>query len=450
MQGEDDGRRFAGAIELDESLLDDPSAALTAGLRAGDRERILGAYRLLLNSGKVPDLSPEHSRLLAETLEDAEMFLDAARAYRRAAETELTNPRAPECLFRSACLLLGPALKPEPGVDMLMYLVGNFPRHALAPKAEHLLSLYEGGDRQGLQKELEELGVYREPEPPAEEFDPGSGPLPPTKYEGLRRRLAPVVEKPGYRKAARAFKIAFVLVAAVFIVCHFTSTRLAGIDQIDPDLYKAPVQKAVANANPVIIEHDEYKLKLIPRYDYVLNGLIVSKDDYQMFGLSRGNVFMEDLCVIWGSNVKNRLYQKDGVSFEHHGNVCYARWKSPYHIAGNELSNNHILTTDESLLSAFNGLERGDQIRITGQLVDVQLAPQSTSAKYQAGLLKTSTSRTDGGYGACEIIRATGLEVLARGNRLSRLLYRLSFWLLVLLLAVLIARLVLLPVGRQI
>ena len=130
--------------------------------------------------------------------------------------------------------------------------------------------------------------------------------------------------------------------------------------------------------------------------------------------------------------------------------MCYAQWKDPYRIVGNELSNNHILTTDEDLLSAFADLDRGDQIRISGQLVDVQLAPLNGWDGHRAGLLKTSTSRSDGGYGACEIIRASKLEVLARGNHLSRLLYRVSFWLLIFMLAVLVARLVLLPVGRQV
>ncbi|HUU03182.1 MAG TPA: hypothetical protein VM425_17245 [Myxococcota bacterium] len=452
MDDRKEGQRFEGAIELDESLLDDPGLALEAALRDSDRERILGAYRLLANAQKVPDLSPDRARILAATLEDAEMYLDAARVYRRGAEADLADPQAPESLFRAACLLLGPALRPEPGADMLMYLVGNFPDNDLRPRAEHILELREGGDTQNLRRELEDLGVYRQPaDLPVSPLETvGQPPLPASGYEDLRQRLAPVVATPGYRKAAIVFKAIFLTLAAVFAVCYFTRDSLANIDDIDPSLLQAPLQKEVSDASPVTIEHDDYRLTLIPKYDYVITGLIVSKDDYRMLGLSRGNIFMEDLCVIWGNNVKSRVYQKDGVSFEHHGNVCYAQWKDPYRVAGNELSNNHILTADEKLLSAFEDLERGDQIHISGQLVDVRLTPLHGRGERRAGLLKTSTSRNDGGYGACEIIRASKLEVLARGNPLSRLLYRVSFWLLIFMLAVLVARLVLLPVGRQV
>ncbi len=452
MEDQKRGGRFEGAIELDESLLDDPALALEDGLRNADRERILGAYRLLVNAQKVPELSAEHSRVLAATLEDAEMYLDAARVYRRGAEANLDDPKTPDSLFRAACLLLGPALRPEPGTDMLMYLVGNFPDDRLVPQAERILQLQESGDRQGVQRELTELGIYRRPEEPSASTreEAGQRPLPAGGYEDLRHRLAPIVETSGYRKAAAIYKIAFLALTAVFVVCYFTRDSLSGIDDIDPSLLQAPTQKEASNADPVTIEHDDYRLTLIPRYDYVLSGLIVSKDDYSMFGLSRGNVFMEDLCMIWGANVSSRVYQKSGVSFEHHGNVCYAQWKGPYSIIGNELSNNHILTTDENLLSAFDDLERGDQVRISGQLVDVQMTPLNNRGALRAGLLKTSTSRDDGGYGACEIIRASKLEVLSRGNGLSRLLYSLSFWLLVFMLLVLVARLVLLPVGRQV
>ncbi|RME27281.1 MAG: hypothetical protein D6806_04880, partial [Deltaproteobacteria bacterium] len=81
----------------------------------------------------------------------------------------------------------------------------------------------------------------------------------------------------------------------------------------------------------------------------------------------------------------------------------------------------------------------GDQICLEGKLVDVSVVPASFDGP---GLppspqrLETSTTRTDKGVGACEILYLERIEVLRRGNRFWRLLGFLGFWGMVLSLAV--------------
>ena len=147
---------------------DDPGMALQQALLGDDREKILGGYRLLDAAGRQVDLSQELALKLAELLEQAEMFRDAARIYRVAAEKDLESETAPAAIFRSALLLLGPAHRPQPGADMLLYLVANYPGHEKSPVAEKIHDRHMNGDAAGLaQCLLEEASSRRTTAPPS-------------------------------------------------------------------------------------------------------------------------------------------------------------------------------------------------------------------------------------------------------------------------------------------
>jgi len=442
-----------GGVDFDSSVQDDPAGALRDGLASGDEGKVLGAWRLLSHAGQQPDLGTTELFRLASILKGAGMLLDAARAFRQAAEKDLNGPHGAQGLFESACLLLGPVQKPEPGADMLMYLVGNYPDHDLVKRAEQILDKYESNDEEGLRRELAEEGAY----PPGTEVTSAKVTRPdPVVRDGafatLRRRLAFVVGTGVYRRASIAYKAILVVVLAVFVYAYFSHDSLRIIDDIHPALKSAPRQEAVEGIRPANLVHDGYNLVLLPRFEYEISGLIVSRDDYTMFGLSRSNIFQQDLCVMWGSNVGRGIHRVPGATFEHAGNTCYAKLPCGARFRSKELSNNHILLTDNDLESDFESLRRGDQIRIKGYLVDVMAQPVEghPSGRAIRQRLKTSISRSDKGAGACEILHATGIEILARGNALSRVLYSVSSWMLLLLAVIALARLVLLPVGREI
>jgi hypothetical protein len=442
----------SGGLELDDAAHDDPDRALQEALDQDQNDRILGAYRLATVQDRVPELSQAQALKLARHLEDKEMFLDAARLYRRGAEMDTKHPEAVEALFRCACLLLGPARRPEPGADLLLYLTGNFPGHRLAPKAEEIFELHQAEDREGLNRALQEAGVN----PPEEAIRPpvlkAQKPLPEThtRFAEMRHRLAPLIRTDGYRKWSRIFVIVYLGVLAIFVGGWIMHDSLILIDDIAPEALEPPRQEPVEEGKSRWMENDGYRVNLTPRYDYTISGLIVSKDDYKMSGLSRGNLYMTDLCIIWGTNLARGVHRQPSTSFFHRRNTCYSKIKRPYFIKGDELSNNHLFMTDEKLLDQVDALERGDQIRIEGQLVDVLYQPASSGVGTRPQKLSSSTTRTDKGNGACEIIYVTKLDVLDTGNFFFDLLYGISFWLLLILSLVLAARLVLLPVGREV
>ncbi len=430
--------RFEGGLDLDPSAHDNPTQSLEIALNTDDWDRALGAYRLLATGGVTIDLPLALAGKLGGVLEGAEMPLDAARVYREGAEKDLANPEAAALLFRAACLLLGPAYKPEPGADLLLFVTANFPRHHLATSAEQLFEMVQASDGQGVADFLAEQGIEHPDFPRSATVNDSEVPRP--------NRILGWAASERYPKLARIFQVVFWLNLVGFVIAWHQHDSLKNIDQIHPALRKAPRQRLAKKTKPLTLTHDGKDLLIKPKFDYVISGLVVSKDDYRTLGLSRGNLFMMDICLIWGSNALRRVHQKS-ASFEHHGNVCYSSWQGRDRVRNSELSNNHVLLTSDDLKDAFEDLERGDQIRIKGRLIDVLARPKNSAARPVE--LKTSTTRTDKGMGACEIIHVTELQLLARGNAIFDIWYRASFLLLVLQCLVLLTRFFLLPVGRK-
>jgi len=437
---------------------DDPARALPQALKINDREKILGCYRLLEAAGCRAELDQDLSLKLAETLEQAEMFRDAARSYRVAAEQDLKTEAAPAAIFRSALLLLGPAHKKQPGADMLLYLVANYPDYEKSPVAEKIHDQHMSGDQAGLAQSLLEEGV----QPPHDGSAIGHGRLkmPPREDElptaegqdaGWRQNLAGRIPLQTQRWLTRVLGIVFLALLCGYIMGRFMRDRYQSVSDIDPSLYLSPLQKKVAGDKPIQFKRGDFNLTLKPLYRYKINGLIVSVNDYALAGLRYQDFYELDLCMIWGNNVRSGAYRSRHVDFEHHGNVCYARWSRGAAINGTELSNTHVYATDEDLLDELNSLRAGDQVELDGYLVEVTAVPVRVSPGRNPGTtrLKSSTTRTDKGMGACEILYAKSLKVLARGNPFWRLLTELSFWLLLLAILGIAARLILLPIGMR-
>ena len=437
---------------------DDPARALPQALIKDDREKILGCYRLLQAAGRQAKLDQDLFVKLAETLEQAEMFSGAARIYRVAAERELTSPAAPAAIFRSALLLLGPAHKPQPGADMLLYLVANYPDYQKSPVAEKIHDQHMNGDPAGVEQSLLEDGV----QPPHDGSAVGCGRLkiPPREEEvpaaaggfaGWRRDLAGRVPRQTQRRLSRVLGIVFLVFLCGYITGRFMRDRYQSVSDIDPSLHLNPLQKKVAGEAPIQFRRGDFNLTLKPLYRYKISGLIVSVNDYAIAGLRYQDFYELDLCMIWGNNVRSGAYRSRHVDFEHHGNTCYARWSRGARINGTQLSNTHVYATDQDILDELNRLRAGDQVQLDGYLVEVAAVPVRVSPGHNPGTtrLRSSTTRTDKGNGACEIMYAENLQVLARGNPFWRLLAELSFWLLLLSFLGIVARLILLPIGMR-
>jgi hypothetical protein len=127
-----------------------------------------------------------------------------------------------------------------------------------------------------------------------------------------------------------------------------------------------------------------------------------------------------DICVIWGENVKNGVYQD--MMFENGNWTCYYSWPNAsvrQRFREDQLSNNHLLTNDTVLSQKILDTKPGDHIHIKGSLVTYTNA----SNNFKRG---TSTSRTDRGQGACEVIYVNTFEHIQKANSLQHTLFEIA------------------------
>jgi hypothetical protein len=179
------------------------------------------------------------------------------------------------------------------------------------------------------------------------------------------------------------------------------------------ELLAEPAQKATrAPAFKTTVNQINYSVK--PLYDYDIYGVVVSKhnaDTWWDWAHQAWNDHLNvtDLCVVWGSNIKNDSYRT--ISFSSGQWTCNFETRSAEAYAAFDqtaISNNHVLTDKPALAARLRQIRIGDQIRITGQLAEY---------RHQAGtdfFRGTSTVRNDTGNGACETIFVSDVEILKR------------------------------------
>jgi len=159
-----------------------------------------------------------------------------------------------------------------------------------------------------------------------------------------------------------------------------------------------------------------------PKADYELWGLVVSHNNINKFGdiyHNEDSVDLKDICVIWGDNLLNGSYL-DG-KYKSGSWTCYWEFNDQdawIKFKESQISNNHLIASDESIQDQIRGLRVGDQVHVKGYLVDY-------SNKETGWKRETSLTRQDTGNHACEVIFVNKLEILKPGNVLW---YQLYYW----------------------
>jgi hypothetical protein len=222
-------------------------------------------------------------------------------------------------------------------------------------------------------------------------------------------------------------KCLFFVLSAVFAVTIFTRNTFRNVDDIAPQLLNDPIQAETEQTEPITFSRDGYEYVLKPLYDYEINGLVVGKMDYRVFSIDKyDSVFPGDLCMIWGPNVASAVYRNAAVKFSQDCRWCWVQWYGHVVFSMREMSNNHLLINSKYLESKFNGILRGDQVRVRGKLVNVEA---QVPGKPQSRITwNSSTSREDTAGGACEVIYVEDIQLLRRANELSRFLFMVSLW----------------------
>ena len=226
-------------------------------------------------------------------------------------------------------------------------------------------------------------------------------------------------------------KYLFWILVFVCVISFFGRKNLRAVRDIHPEVLDNPIQTQILNPHKFEFKSNDYAYQVTPLYNYTLRGLIVSKFTYDIFNMYKyGRVFPVDLCMIWGSNVRNGAYLNKAVNFSQDCRWCHVEWLGNVTFNFNEMSNSHLVVNDERVRKIINSLSAGDQVYISGKLINVKATLLKRAGPFnpQEFEWKTSITREDSGAGACEVIYVEDVRILKKGNVFFNYLFLLSFY----------------------
>lgn len=210
-----------------------------------------------------------------------------------------------------------------------------------------------------------------------------------------------------------SLKYIFLLCFAFYGLAVFRVSELPLSSEIESRLDTDPIQKMLQTHDPYTLEYRGASYLIDPVANYEISGMIVSHNDIQAFDdiyHTSDSVDIRDLCLIWGENIENNNHLS--FNFKNEPWSCHISQKSsdsPGEFSIENLSNNHLLVSSEKLREQIYSLHPGDQIKLTGQLINYGYPGE-------APFRKTSLTRTDEGNGACEVMFVDTLQVLSRSK----------------------------------
>ena len=218
--------------------------------------------------------------------------------------------------------------------------------------------------------------------------------------------------------------LASLLAAAI---AWWMQDELPQAGRLREDLFSEPVQRKVSKP-PFDTRVDGVDYRIQPRYSYDLRGLVVSLHDSDTWWdyahkAWNDHLNLADFCVVWGETARRGAYR--GISFSntqwecHWGTTSSEAWQA---FNQTEVANNHMVTDDPAVAKALRAVRIGDQVRVTGYLVDYTTFRDGRPA----GTRVSSETRTDTGNGACEVLYVESLELLDSAGRRWRLALKIA------------------------
>lgn len=224
----------------------------------------------------------------------------------------------------------------------------------------------------------------------------------------------------------KTFKTLFVVSLVAAAILHFFKDELPPASFYDLENLGEPIQEPTSTEEFLTQVEDE-KYLIIPKFDYELDGVIVSYNNAGDFtdyfhSVWNDHINLRDLCVIWGDNVETGVYLE--TDFHNDSWTCWVQWPSREvykRFDMKQLSNNHVLIDNAEIEKKLMRAGPGDHIRLKGVLAEYR-NPRTGFRR------STSITRTDTGNGACETIYVTDFEIVKKANRKLRIGYAIAKW----------------------
>ena len=228
----------------------------------------------------------------------------------------------------------------------------------------------------------------------------------------------------GSRAFGTVFKLSIVLIMVALGIYLYNNGSLGGI------IPSAATVKYVTNLNnlskpqqsmasgSITREIDGVNINIKYVAKYVIKGRVVHTMGHFANDVS-GKLMPKDVGISWGflANEKN----KDKLTWFLGGdrilacNTSDSTWLAEnggFDKVGVYFSNNHLIYSDNRTKSLINKIKVDDLIEIEGYLVDLTF----NYATGRKDTIKTSTTRSDTGLGACETIYVTNVSWLKQSK----------------------------------
>ena len=206
-------------------------------------------------------------------------------------------------------------------------------------------------------------------------------------------------------------KISNIIIAVSFVwflVSFWNRNDLPKNINYVENVLSEPMQSATQKA-PFDAIYNGVEYLVEPEYDYDLYGMIVSyrhhDSNSRMHFLANDHLNMLDVCVIWGDNTSNPHLDK--IDFWNGIFTCVVQTRDQQAWDAfdmYQLSNNHLISTDDYIRDQVKDINVGDQIHVRGYLASYSSAG--------GGKRGTSTTRLDTGDGACETLFVEKFEIV--------------------------------------
>lgn len=228
-----------------------------------------------------------------------------------------------------------------------------------------------------------------------------------------------------YRPLNKKLYLGILLSACLLGYSSSRKNALEDVGYMLPQLEQSPIQTNHTKPQDFSFEYMDIQYNVKTVADYELWGLVVSHNNID--GISdiyhdETSVDTKDLCVIWGDNLFKGDYQTTNYSSS--AWTCYFQYEYGAVFFPDKLSNNHIITDDDALRETLENVQIGDQIHLTGTLVNYQ------DERHPEFWRTSSTTRSDAGNHACEVIFTRELSILREGSPQWRMLYGIAWKLL--------------------
>jgi hypothetical protein len=197
----------------------------------------------------------------------------------------------------------------------------------------------------------------------------------------------------------RSWVILFLLLLLAAGCIKLPATPSDTGEQIDTS--QEPIQVPY-QGEPITLKTREREVTLVPVATYEAHVLVVATASYTD---EDSDIAPLDFCVVWGDLSQDSYLEYATFTQTNRACICTYEADSPVDdpLVLTEFVNIHLISSNQDIQTALYTIRKGQKIILEGYLVNIY---------YNGALyIETSTSLTDIGTGACEILYVTRIQV---------------------------------------